>query len=56
MTDKDIGVVKSALDALRAAGDTGLKKEDVVALIDGDWWDAWDSGDEVPVYYWQKEV
>ena len=34
MKDKDIGVVKSALDALKAAGDTGLKKEDVVALID----------------------
>ena len=22
-----------------------------VAVVDGDYWDAWDSGDEVPVYY-----
>ena len=25
-----------------------------VAVIDGDYIDAWDSGKEVPIYYWQK--
>lgn len=25
-----------------------------VAVIDGDYIDAWDSGNEVPVYYWEK--
>lgn len=27
----------------------------VVAVQDGNYYDAWDSGQEVPVYYWQKE-
>lgn len=27
----------------------------VVTVIDGDYYDAWDSGMEVPVYYWKKE-
>lgn len=27
----------------------------VVAVKDGNYYDTWDSGDEVPVYYWQKE-
>ena len=27
----------------------------VVAVIDGDYYDTWDSGDEVPIYYWEKE-
>ena len=27
----------------------------VVAVRDGDYYDTWDSGDEVPVYYWEKE-
>ena len=26
----------------------------VVAVIDGDYYDTWDSGDEIPVYYWEK--
>ena len=26
----------------------------VVAVVDGDYYDTWDSGDEVPVYYWTK--
>ena len=26
----------------------------VVAVVDGDWLDTWDSGDETPLYYWQK--
>lgn len=26
----------------------------VVCVKDGDWCDTWDSGDEVPVYYWEK--
>ena len=28
----------------------------VVTVVDGDYYDAWDSGKEVPVYYWHKEV
>ncbi len=27
----------------------------VVAVIDGDYYDAWDSGKEIPVYYWTKD-
>lgn len=27
----------------------------VVAVIDGDYYDTWDSGNEIPVYYWKKE-
>ena len=27
----------------------------VVAVQDGNYYDAWDSGNEVPAYYWQKE-
>lgn len=27
----------------------------VVCVRDGDWYDSWDSGDEIPVYYWTKE-
>lgn len=29
--------------------------EHVVAVIDGNYYDAWDSGDEAPIYYWKKE-
>nr|DAH33124.1 MAG TPA: hypothetical protein [Caudoviricetes sp.] len=27
----------------------------VVALVDGDWYDTWDSGLEIPLYYWHKK-
>ncbi len=27
----------------------------VVAVVDGKWWDSWDSGNEIPSYYWTKE-
>lgn len=27
----------------------------VVAVIDGDYYDTWDSGNEIPVYYFSKE-
>lgn len=27
----------------------------VVAVIEGNYYDTWDSGDEVPFYYWKKE-
>ena len=27
----------------------------VVAVIDGDYYDSWDSGDETPIYYWYRE-
>ena len=26
-----------------------------VAVINGDWWDSWDSGAEIPIYYYSKE-
>lgn len=26
----------------------------VVPVIDGDYYDTWDSGDRIPVYYWEK--
>lgn len=26
----------------------------VVTVIDGDYYDTWDSGDQVPIYYWLK--
>ena len=28
----------------------------VVAVVSGNYYDSWDSGDEVPIYYWQKEA
>lgn len=28
----------------------------VVTVEDGNYFDTWDSGDEVPIYYWCKEV
>lgn len=28
--------------------------EHAVAVIDGDWWDSWDSGDTVPTYYFEE--
>lgn len=27
----------------------------VVTAIDGNYYDVWDSGDEIPIYYWTKE-
>lgn len=26
----------------------------VVCVHDGDWYDSWDSGDKIPMYYWEK--
>lgn len=28
----------------------------VVAVEDGNYYDTWDSGDEIPVFYWRKEI
>lgn len=28
----------------------------VVACIDGNYYDAWDSGNEIPAYLWRKEI
>lgn len=28
----------------------------VVTVIDGNYYDTWDSGNEVPIYYWRKEM
>ena len=27
----------------------------VIAVIDGDYYDTWDSGAEVPIYYWERK-
>lgn len=27
----------------------------VIAVVDGNYFDTWDSGDEIPIYYWHKE-
>lgn len=27
----------------------------VIGVVDGDYYDVWDSGEEIPVYYWRKE-
>ena len=27
----------------------------VVAVIDGNYYDTWDSGDEIPIYYWRRK-
>jgi hypothetical protein len=27
----------------------------VLTVLDGDWFDSWDSGAECPIYYWYKE-
>ena len=29
--------------------------EHVVCVVDGDYYDSWDSGGEIPIYYWTKE-
>ena len=26
----------------------------VIAVVDGDYYDSWDSGDEVPIFYWRR--
>lgn len=28
----------------------------VIAVIDGNYMDTWDSGNELPIYYWKKET
>jgi len=28
----------------------------VIAVGDGNYYDTWDSGQEVPIYYWRKEI
>lgn len=28
----------------------------VIAVINGNYYDTWDSGHEIPVYYWKKEI
>jgi len=27
----------------------------VVTVVDGDWYDTWDSGSEIPLYYWTRK-
>ena len=26
----------------------------VVTVVDGNWWDAWDSSNETPLYFWER--
>lgn len=28
----------------------------VIAVSDGNYYDTWDSGNEIPIYYWRKEI
>lgn len=28
----------------------------VCTVIDGNWFDSWDSGNRVPMFYWEKEI
>jgi hypothetical protein len=28
----------------------------VIAVEEGDYYDTWDSGDEIPIYFWRKEM
>lgn len=28
----------------------------VIAVEDGNYYDTWDSGNEIPIYYWRKEI
>lgn len=28
----------------------------VIAVVDGEYFDTWDSGDEIPLYYWKREI
>lgn len=30
--------------------------EHVICVVDGDYYDSWDSGNEVPIYYFKKEI
>lgn len=48
-TVKDFCVAYPRGSYLLAIGDH------VVAVVDGDYYDTWDSGDEVPVYYWRRK-
>lgn len=31
-------------------------QDHVIAIVDGDYYDTWDSGDEVPIYYWKETL
>lgn len=28
----------------------------VIAVLNGNYYDSWDSGDEIPIYFWHKEI
>lgn len=30
--------------------------KNIACVVDGFYWDSWDSGGEVPQYYWEMEV
>ena len=30
--------------------------EHVITVVDGDYYDTWDSGDEIPIYYWCNNI
>lgn len=36
-------------------GIDGYKSGHVVTVVDGDYYDTWDSGNEIPDFYWRKE-
>ena len=49
---KDVGnVVEQIVQAVLAVSDIDPH---VIAVENGDYYDNWDSGDEVPIYYWER--
>ena len=36
-------------------GKKGIMLSNAVGVIDGDYYDTWDSGNEIPIFYWRKE-
>lgn len=36
-----------------ATGYHSVSGDHVVTVVNGDWYDSWDSGNEIPLYYWE---
>lgn len=47
--------VKSFADTHKKGRYILALKGHVVAVIDGDYYDTWDSGSEIPLYYWERQ-
>ena len=49
-----LAVAVSYADQFKTMDSGRVNGNHVVAVVDGNYYDAWDSGDEVPIYYWKK--